>query len=127
MSEHNGIPQSVAVIAATLQQRAVQAAAVQSALGKKLGEINQHWLERIQEDSTEVWQLLFKVGRTPAVGEKIKLCEHWVEGAMKKAADDATYILENARALGQIEMRFLSSAKLEDAHASAPAPAVENS
>jgi hypothetical protein len=110
MSENNGVPHTVPAIAIALGQRAAQAAAVQSELAKKVGEINQHWLERIQKDSTEVWQLLFKFGGTPAVGEKIKLCEQWIEGAMKNAADDASYALDIARALGELEMRFFSPA-----------------
>ncbi|WP_210421681.1 hypothetical protein [Tardiphaga sp. OK246] len=54
--------------------------------------------------------MLFKFGGTPAVGEKIKLCEQWIEGAMKNAADDASYALDSARALGELEMRFFSPA-----------------
>jgi hypothetical protein len=108
MSESNGVPHSVPAIVTALRQRAAQTAAVQSELAKKVGEIKQHWLERIQKDSTEAWQLLFKLGGTPAVGEKIKLCEQWIEGAMKNAADDASYSLDSARALGELEMRFFS-------------------
>ncbi|SEI19481.1 hypothetical protein SAMN05216367_4876 [Tardiphaga sp. OK245] len=110
MSENNSVPHSVPAIATALRQRAAQAAAVQSELAKKVMEINQHWLERIQKDSTEAWQLLFKFGGTPAVGEKIKLCEQWIEGAMQNAADDASYALDSARALGELEMRFFAPA-----------------
>ncbi len=110
MSENNSVPHSVPAIATALRQRAAQAAAVQSELAKKVMEINQHWLERVQKDSTELWQLLFKFGGTPAVGEKIRLCEQWIEGVMKNAADDASYTLDSARALGELEMHFFSPA-----------------
>lgn len=108
MSDQNGIQHNATTIASALRERATHAAALQSDIAKKVGEINQHWLERIQSDSTEAWQLLFKCGGTPAVGEKIKLCEQWLEGAMKKAADDATYVLDSARSLGELELRLLS-------------------
>ncbi|WP_149532730.1 hypothetical protein [Tardiphaga sp. P9-11] len=125
MLEQNGATQSAPAIAAALRQGAIQATAVQSALGKKLGEINQHWLQRIQQDSNDAWQMLFKVGGTPAVGEKIKLCEQWIEGAMKKAADDATYVLESARALGQIEMKFFTPADTKETDVPTPPASTE--
>lgn len=108
MSETHGTENGKNILAAALHERAAQAAALQHELARKVSEINQHWLERIQTDSTDAWQTLFKFGSTPAVGEKIKLCEQWLEAAMKKAADDATYVLESAKALGQLELRFLS-------------------
>ncbi len=110
MSDINGISHDVPAMVSTLRNRAAHAAEVQSEIGKKLGEMNQHWLARIQSDSTEAWQTLFKVGGTAAVGEKIKLCELWIEGAMKKAAEDAAYALECAQALGRMEMGLFSIA-----------------
>lgn len=123
MQEQSHIPDTVATVAATLHQRSSNAAALQSKVGKKLAEINQHWLERMQAESTEAWQLLFKVVGTPAVGEKIKLCEQWIEDAMKKAADDSTFVLESACSLGEIGMRCLAPKEVRETDGSPSAAA----
>lgn len=114
MSEHNGNTHEAPSMATTLHDRATQAAAMQSDLARKVGEINQHWLERIQSGSIAGWELLFKCGSTPAVGEKIKLCEQWIERAMQKAAEDATYVIDSAKALGELELRFLSPSTADE-------------
>lgn len=123
MQEKIHISDTVATVATTLRQRASNAAALQSEIGKKLADFNQHWLERVQADSTEAWQLLFKVGGTPAVGEKIKLCEQWIEDAMKKAADDSTFVLESALSLGKIGMRCLAPKEVRETDGSPSAVA----
>lgn len=105
MSDSKGIPHSALAVATALRERAVQVADVQSELAKKLGEINLHWLERIQESSTDACQLLFRCAGSPAVGDKIRLCEQWIESAMKKAVDDAIYVSDSAIALGDLEFR----------------------
>lgn len=121
MSEQITLNAFVAAASASLKERAELATAFQDELGKRLAAFNQHWLERIQANSTDVYQFLSKMSGTPAIGEKVKLYEQWIEGATKRSIDDLAYVLEGGRSLGELGMKcFAACAKQQTAETTPP-------
>ncbi|VIO72896.1 hypothetical protein CI1B_45450 [Bradyrhizobium ivorense] len=95
-------------VAEAIQSCAKRAIAVQSEFSEKLIEANRHWLEQIQIESTEAWELFRKFNSTASVAEKITALQDWSKGVTARAAEDATYAIETARSLGTIELNLLA-------------------
>ena len=91
-----------------IQSYAKQAMAVQSDFSEKLIEANRHWLEQIQTESTEAWELFRKFNSSTSMAEKITALQDWTNGVTARAAEGATYAIETARSLGTIELNLLA-------------------
>lgn len=95
-------------VADAIQSCAKRAMAVQSEFSEKLIEANQHWLEQIQIESTEAWELFRRLNSTVSVAEKITALQDWAKGVTARSAQDATYAIETARSLGTIELNLFA-------------------
>jgi hypothetical protein len=83
---------------------------VQSELSQKLAEATRHWLEEAQMASTEGWEFFWKIHTTPSITERIQACQSWVKSVTERASADASYVLETARALSEIELKLINRA-----------------
>ncbi|HLZ01177.1 MAG TPA: hypothetical protein VKR55_03390 [Bradyrhizobium sp.] len=97
--------------AKSIQSLAAKAITTQSEFSEKLVEFNRHWLERIQTEANELWDLLWRSNGTPSLAEKIKISQAWLKGATERGAQDAMYALEAARTLGAIELKAQTAGK----------------
>jgi|GEM_PF-1980334 len=94
------------VTAEAIQSYAKRAIAVQSDFSEKLIEVNKHWLEQIQIESNAAWELFRKFNTTTSVTDKIATLQDWLKGVTARSAEDASYAIETARALGNIELNL---------------------
>ncbi|PDT75134.1 hypothetical protein CO675_22140 [Bradyrhizobium sp. C9] len=92
-----------------IQAGAKRAMVVQSEFSEKLIEASKHWMEQIQTESNEAWELFRKLGTTTSVTERIETLQDWIKGVTLRSAEDATYFIETARALGNIELNLFAS------------------
>ena len=87
-----------------LTKRAIE---VQSELSQKLLEATKHCLEETQRTSTDAWELFWKINTTPSLSERLESCQAWMKSIIERSAADASYLLETARSLSEIELKML--------------------
>ncbi|MBR0934226.1 hypothetical protein [Bradyrhizobium jicamae] len=104
MTDHNETHPGA--VAEAIQSYAKRAISVQSDFSEKLIEANRHWLEKIQIESNEGWDLFRKFNSTSSVAEKITTLQDWMKGFTARSAEEATYAIETARSLGTIELNL---------------------
>ena len=105
---------SRAVIAeSTLRDLAKRAIEVQSEFSQKLFEATKHCLDQTQRSSTDAWELLWKINTTPSISERLEAYQAWTKGVAERSAADASYLLETARSLSEIELKMLRHSSAE--------------
>lgn len=90
-----------------LRDFAKRAVEIQSELSQQFLEATRHCLEQTQRSSTEVWELFWKINTTPSVSERLEACQAWMKSVTERSAADASYLLEVARSIGEIELKAL--------------------
>ncbi|WP_213770548.1 hypothetical protein [Bradyrhizobium sp. dw_78] len=122
MSEQENVTSLTPAFAAALHQRSAQAMNIQAEFGRKLVEVNRHWFEQIQIESSQCWDVLWKASAATSLTDKAKIFQDYLRDFTKRATDDASYMMENARALGEIETRiFAPSGRAASDAAATPA------
>ena len=108
----NAIDQAISETAAksiqTFAERAIEA---QAALSQKLIEANRHWLEQVQIESNEIWEMTRKLNSEASYADRAKVFQDWLRGASQRGAQNAVDAMEATRMFGQIELKFLAGAK----------------
>jgi hypothetical protein len=94
----NIIPGSTALPAFT--KRAIE---VQSEVSEKLIEASHHCLDQIQVESAEALEFLRKFSDNTTAAERVGALKEWLKGATERGAKNATFAMETARALADIE------------------------
>lgn len=80
---------------------------VQSEFSQKLLELTRHCLEQTQRSSTEAWELFWKINTTSSFSERLEAYQAWMKSITERNAADASYLLEAARSLSEIELKML--------------------
>lgn len=94
--------QTSKAMANSIEALAERAIGAQSALSEKLVEANRRWLEQVQIESNEVWELTRRVNSEIAFVEKVSAFQDWLRGVTQRGAKDAIYTLEVARTFGEL-------------------------
>ncbi|HVX77971.1 MAG TPA: hypothetical protein VHB49_17690 [Bradyrhizobium sp.] len=105
-------PRTVAT-APIFHELAKRAIEVQSEFSQKLLEASKHCLEQMQRSSTEAWELFWKINSTPSISERLEACQAWMKDVTERSATDASYFLETARSLSEIELKMLKRPSTE--------------
>lgn len=104
----------------SMQAFAERAIAAQSALSQKLVETNRHWLEQVQTESNEIWEMTRKMGSEASYADRVKVFQDWLQGVTQRGAQNAIDAMESTRMLGQIELELLAVGKKGSSLATPP-------
>ncbi|MBR0900674.1 hypothetical protein JQ616_37460 [Bradyrhizobium tropiciagri] len=108
MTDHSKNRPGTGAVTEAIQSAAKRAIAVQSEFSEKLIQANRHWLEQIQIESNEAWELFRKFNSSTSVAEKITDLQDWMKRRTARGAEDATYAIETARSLSTIELNLFA-------------------
>ena len=98
----------IAPVSSALPAFAKRAMAVQSEVSDKLIEASHHCLEQIQAEQTEALEFLRKFNDNTTAADRVGALQEWLRGATERGAKNATYAMETARALAEIEARLFA-------------------
>jgi hypothetical protein len=87
---------------------ATRAIAIQTEASEKLIEASRHCLDLIQAESTEALEFLRKFNDNATAAERVSAMQEWLKGASERGAKNASYAMETARALADIESRLFA-------------------
>ena len=71
----------------------------QPLISAKLAEVNEHYLQRIQAEWQEAFDLIWKINCAVLAADKIRLYRDWLKDFSHRRIEDANYAMEAARAL----------------------------
>jgi Phasin protein len=91
------------------KKRLEELVAIQSEQLKKLQEVNQHWLERMQSEATLASEFTAKLTAARSMPEVATAYQEWTQRHMEMAADDAKRIFDDGQKLAETGARLLSS------------------
>ncbi len=86
---------------------------IQSEVSEKLIEASHHCLDQIQVELTEALEFLRKFSDNTTAAEKVGALKEWMKGATERGARNATFAMETARALADIEVRLFARVRHE--------------
>jgi hypothetical protein len=108
MTDHSENRLNVPTAAEAIQAFAKRTIAVQSEVSEKLMEASKHWLEQIHAESNAAWELFRKINTTTSATERVATLQDWLKGVTARRAEDATYAIQTARVLGNIELNLFT-------------------
>jgi hypothetical protein len=98
-----------AELAQTIQSFAQRALTVQAEYAESLVQANRHWIEQFQTEWIEAVDFVRRFHANPSAIEKVEAVQGWMKGATERGIRDASYAIEVGRALGNIELKLLST------------------
>jgi len=104
---------SIVPISTALPAFAKRAIEVQSEVSDKLIEASHHCLDQLQTESTEALEFLRKFNDNTTAAERVGALKEWLKGATERGAKNATFAMETARALADIEVKLFARTRYE--------------
>ncbi len=101
--------QAPAELAKTIQGFAQRALTVQAEVAESLVQANRHWIEQFQTEWMEAVDLVRRFHATDSAVDKVGAVQSWVKGVTERGIRDASYAIEVGRALGNLELKLLST------------------
>ena len=100
---------SPAELAKTMQGFAQRSLAIQAEFAESLVQASRHWIEQFQTEWMEAIDLVRRFHATDSAVDKVGAVQSWVKGVTERGIRDASYAIEVGRALGNIELKLLST------------------
>jgi hypothetical protein len=71
----------------------------QAELFEKIQQVNRHWLERVQSETTLAAEFAAKMGTARSYADAATVYQEWARRQLKLTVEDASYAISTGRAL----------------------------